>query len=112
MGDSSTVNSTLLLDQFKEEKGTIDLVTFDDPDPASTAVPKKKRKERSIKPRNKNFIRALEAVRFEGMGFCKAARMHGVNNRTLWLEYQKLGYPSTKLRKSANRKEAAAAATT
>lgn len=49
--------------------------------------------------KNENFLRALEAVRFQGMGFCKAARMHGVNNRTLWLEYKKLGYPSKKPRK-------------
>lgn len=33
--------------------------------------------------------KAIEAVRFDGMGFCKAARIHGVNNRTLWLQYHK-----------------------
>lgn len=42
---------------------------------------------------DENFVRALEAVRFGGIGFCKAARMYGVNNRTLWLEYKKRGYP-------------------
>lgn len=55
--------------------------------------------KRKMIRQNENFIRALEAVRFEGIGFCKAARMHGVNNRTLWLEYQKLGYPTKKSRK-------------
>lgn len=55
--------------------------------------------KRKLIRQNENFIRALEAVRFDGIGFCKAARMHGVNNRTLWLEYQKLGYPTKKPRK-------------
>ncbi|KAJ8897229.1 hypothetical protein PR048_002575 [Dryococelus australis] len=55
------------------------------------------RRKRSINPQaDENFIRALEAVRFGGIGFCKAARMYGVNNRTLWLEYKKRGYPVTR----------------
>lgn len=58
--------------------------------------------KRKLIRQNENFIRALEAVRCEGIGFCKAARMHGVNNRTLWLEYQKLGYPMKKPRKKQN----------
>lgn len=49
--------------------------------------------------KNENFLRALEAVRDEGIGFCKAAKIHGVNNRTLWLEYQKRGYPMKNARK-------------
>lgn len=44
-----------------------------------------------------NFIKALDAVRYGGIGFCKAARMYGVNNRTLWLEYKKRGYPNIRL---------------
>lgn len=52
--------------------------------------------------KNENFLRALEAVRDEGIGFCKAAKIHGVNNRTLWLEYQKLGYPMKNSRKKSN----------
>lgn len=51
--------------------------------------------------KNENFLRALEAVRDEGIGFCKAAKLHGVNNRTLWLEYQKLGYPMKNARKKS-----------
>ncbi|XP_055315415.1 longitudinals lacking protein, isoforms H/M/V-like isoform X2 [Sitodiplosis mosellana] len=51
--------------------------------------------------KNENFLRALQAVRDEGMGFCKAAKIHGVNNRTLWLEYQKLGYPMKNARKKS-----------
>ncbi|CAK1554660.1 unnamed protein product [Leptosia nina] len=43
-----------------------------------------------------NFQRALEAVRIGGIGFCKAARLFGVNNRTLWLEYKKKGYPNNR----------------
>ena len=55
------------------------------------------RRKRSINPQaDENFLRALEAVRFGGIGFCKAARMYGVNNRTLWLEYKKRGYPVTR----------------
>lgn len=50
---------------------------------------------------NENFLRALEAVRDEGIGFCKAAKLHGVNNRTLWLEYQKRGYPMKNARKKS-----------
>lgn len=56
------------------------------------------KRKRSINPQgDENFIRALEAVRFGGIGFCKAARMYGVNNRTLWLEYKKRGYPNFRL---------------
>lgn len=56
------------------------------------------KKKRSVNPQaDENFIRALEAVRFGGIGFCKAARMYGVNNRTLWLEYKKRGYPISRL---------------
>lgn len=56
------------------------------------------KRKRSINPQaDENFVRALEAVRFGGIGFCKAARMYGVNNRTLWLEYKKRGYPISRL---------------
>ncbi|KAK9891494.1 hypothetical protein WA026_014731 [Henosepilachna vigintioctopunctata] len=58
-------------------------------------MPKKKR---SVNPQSEeNFIKALDAVRNGGIGFCKAARMYGVNNRTLWLEYKKRGYPNFRL---------------
>lgn len=53
--------------------------------------------------KNENFLRALEAVRDKGIGFCKAAKIHGVNNRTLWLEYQKRGYPMKNARKNHNK---------
>ncbi|XP_030753390.1 longitudinals lacking protein, isoforms H/M/V-like isoform X3 [Sitophilus oryzae] len=56
------------------------------------------KRKRSVNPQSdENFIKALEAVRFGGIGFCKAARMYGVNNRTLWLEYKKRGYPNFRL---------------
>lgn len=56
------------------------------------------KRKRSLNPQSEeNFIKALEAVRFGGIGFCKAARMYGVNNRTLWLEYKKRGYPNFRL---------------
>lgn len=56
------------------------------------------KRKRSINPQgDENFIRALDAVRFGGIGFCKAARLYGVNNRTLWLEYKKRGYPNFRL---------------
>lgn len=56
------------------------------------------KRKRSVNPQaDENFLRALEAVRFGGIGFCKAARMYGVNNRTLWLEYKKRGYPNFRL---------------
>lgn len=59
------------------------------------AAPPKRR--RTTNPQSEeNFQRALEAVRVGGIGFCKAARMFGVNNRTLWLEYKKKGYPNTR----------------
>lgn len=51
--------------------------------------------------KNENFLLALKAVRDQGMGFCKAAKIYGVNNRTLWLEYQKLGYPIKNARKKS-----------
>ncbi|XP_072930902.1 uncharacterized protein [Epargyreus clarus] len=59
-----------------------------------TPVPKRRR---TTNPQSEeNFKRALDAVRFGGIGFCKAARMFGVNNRTLWLEYKKKGYPNNR----------------
>lgn len=59
------------------------------------AAPAKRR--RTTNPQSEeNFQRALEAVRIGGIGFCKAARMFGVNNRTLWLEYKKKGYPNNR----------------
>ncbi|RZC36362.1 tramtrack, alpha isoform, partial [Asbolus verrucosus] len=74
------------------------------------------KRKRSINPQgDENFIRALEAVRFGGIGFCKAARMYGVNNRTLWLEYKKRGYPNFRLsiknRKQENNQATATEAT-
>lgn len=55
------------------------------------------RRKRSTNPQqDENFIAALEAVRTGGLGFCKAAKIYGVNNRTLWLEYKKRGYPITR----------------
>ncbi|XP_075228928.1 uncharacterized protein LOC142328784 isoform X1 [Lycorma delicatula] len=64
-------------------------------------------RRRSNDPQHsENFRNALEAVRVGGLGFCKAARLFGVNNRTLWLEYKRLGYPvvrrSLKNMKSSN----------
>ncbi|XP_047041277.1 longitudinals lacking protein, isoforms H/M/V-like isoform X2 [Helicoverpa zea] len=62
--------------------------------PPDAPLPTQKRR-RTIKPQSEeNFQRALEAVRYGNIGFCKAARLFGVNNRTLWLEYKKRGYPN------------------
>lgn len=58
--------------------------------------PTPKRRRTTNPQSEENFQRALEAVRFGGIGFCKAARMFGVNNRTLWLEYKKKGYPNNR----------------
>lgn len=61
---------------------------------AGVAQPQPQKRKRSVNPQgDENFLRALDAVRFGGIGFCKAARLYGVNNRTLWLEYKKRGYP-------------------
>lgn len=61
------------------------------PQPSPQPPPRRKR---SVNPQqDDNFIQALEAVRYGGLGFCKAAKLYGVNNRTLWLEYKKRGYP-------------------
>ncbi|XP_075990574.1 uncharacterized protein LOC142986159 isoform X1 [Anticarsia gemmatalis] len=61
-----------------------------------TPMPTPKRRRTTNPQSEENFQRALEAVRFGGIGFCKAARMFGVNNRTLWLEYKKKGYPNNR----------------
>lgn len=63
--------------------------------PPSSPSPTVRRK-RTDTQRDENFLQALEAVRTGGIGFCKAARMYGVNNRTLWLEYRRRGYPITR----------------
>lgn len=83
----------------------------------ATVTPAPPKRKRSVNPQGEeNFLRALDAVRFGGIGFCKgkypftsccylgrcfnchrlhvlAARLYGVNNRTLWLEFKKRGYP-------------------
>lgn len=60
-------------------------------------APVQPKRRRATNPQaEENFQRALEAVRIGGIGFCKAARMFGVNNRTLWLEYKKKGYPNNR----------------
>ncbi|XP_028173668.1 longitudinals lacking protein, isoforms H/M/V-like isoform X3 [Ostrinia furnacalis] len=65
--------------------------------PQEPAPQPQPRRRRTTNPQSEeNFQRALEAVRFGGIGFCKAARMFGVNNRTLWLEYKKKGYPNNR----------------
>lgn len=65
--------------------------------PPQEPPPQPPRRRRTTNPQSEeNFQRALEAVRFGGIGFCKAARMFGVNNRTLWLEYKKKGYPNNR----------------
>lgn len=82
------------------------------PPPVNTnSPPQLLKRKRNINPQGEeNFVRALEAVRFGGIGFCKAARMYGVNNRTLWLEYKKRGYPISRL-SIKNRKPEYAGAT-
>ncbi|XP_073956938.1 uncharacterized protein isoform X2 [Choristoneura fumiferana] len=68
-----------------------------EPHPAHDLPPAQPKRRRATNPQSEeNFQRALEAVRFGGIGFCKAARMFGVNNRTLWLEYKKKGYPNNR----------------
>ncbi|XP_031346812.1 protein bric-a-brac 1-like isoform X3 [Photinus pyralis] len=67
-------------------------------DHIANSPPSSQKRKRSINPQaDENFVRALEAVRFGGIGFCKAAKMYGVNNRTLWLEYKKRGYPNHRI---------------
>lgn len=48
---------------------------------------------------DENLSLAIEAVS-KGMGFCRASKVYNVNNRSLWLEYKKLGLPSSRHRKS------------
>ncbi|XP_050422086.1 longitudinals lacking protein, isoforms H/M/V-like isoform X2 [Adelges cooleyi] len=52
----------------------------------------RKKREPGIRDSDR-FKEALEAVRAGRMGFCRAAQEYGINNRTLWLEYKKKGYP-------------------
>ncbi|XP_054289518.1 longitudinals lacking protein, isoforms H/M/V-like [Macrosteles quadrilineatus] len=69
-------------------------------------IPIRRTSENEATPRPRRIIRrdssiqhstdfrlALEAVRCGELGFCKAAKTFKVNNRTLWLEYKKRGYP-------------------
>lgn len=60
-------------------------------------IPHQRMRRKSKPQSEENFQRALEAVRFGGIGFCKAARLFGVNNRTLWLEYKKRGYTNNRM---------------
>lgn len=64
-----------------------------------TTATRKVGKERRGRPKTNGpeMEQAIEAVR-KGMGFCRAARTYGINNRTLWLEYQKRGYVSDRAR--------------
>lgn len=75
------------------------------PSPGPSCVPESQQTPQQMIPKRRRttnpqseekFQRALDAVRFGGIGFCKAARLFGVNNRTLWLEYKKKGYPNNR----------------
>lgn len=67
------------------------------PAPGAHALAHAPRRRRTTNPQaEEKFQQALNAVRFGGIGFCKAARLFGVNNRTLWLEYKKKGYPNNR----------------
>ncbi|XP_076383332.1 BTB-protein-VII isoform X1 [Megalopta genalis] len=106
-GTSTTGSSCALTNYPNPSHGTLQHATSSGPSPSvqcpsncqspcaspQTAIKRK----RSTNPQaDENFIRALDAVRYGGIGFCKAARMFGVNNRTLWLEYKKRGYPNNR----------------
>lgn len=64
------------------------------PDCSIIPVSSTSRRKWSSNQDNVNFQEALEAVRTKKLGFCKAAKIFGVNNRSLWLEYKKRGYPT------------------
>ncbi|XP_026827406.1 mucin-5AC [Ooceraea biroi] len=106
-GTSTTGSSCALTNYPNSSHGTLQHTSSGGPSPSAqcpsncqspcaspqTAIKRK----RSTNPQaDENFIRALDAVRYGGIGFCKAARMFGVNNRTLWLEYKKRGYPNNR----------------
>ncbi|XP_076287716.1 BTB-protein-VII isoform X3 [Lasioglossum baleicum] len=106
-GTSTTGSSCALTNYPNSSHGTLQHASSSGPSPSAqcpsncqspcaspqTAIKRK----RSTNPQaDENFIRALDAVRYGGIGFCKAARMFGVNNRTLWLEYKKRGYPNNR----------------
>nr|XP_034188529.1 flocculation protein FLO11 [Osmia lignaria] len=106
-GTSTTGSSCALTNYPNSSHGTLQHASSGGPSPSAqcpsncqspcaspqTAIKRK----RSTNPQaDENFIRALDAVRYGGIGFCKAARMFGVNNRTLWLEYKKRGYPNNR----------------
>lgn len=60
---------------------------------------------------SENFSLALEAVRSGSLGFCKAAKIYGLNNRTLWLEYKKRGYPTIRPPVNAKHKNSLSSST-
>ncbi|XP_012275183.1 longitudinals lacking protein, isoforms H/M/V isoform X2 [Orussus abietinus] len=106
-GTSTTGSSCALTSYPNSSHGSLQHASSSGPSPSAqcpsscqspcaspqTAIKRK----RSTNPQaDENFIRALDAVRYGGIGFCKAARMFGVNNRTLWLEYKKRGYPNNR----------------
>ncbi|KAG6800119.1 serine/threonine-protein kinase dyrk2 [Apis mellifera caucasica] len=106
-GTSTTGSSCALTNYPNSSHGTLQHTSSSGPSP-STQCPSNcqspcaspqtaiKRKRSTNPQADENFIRALDAVRYGGIGFCKAARMFGVNNRTLWLEYKKRGYPNNR----------------
>ncbi|XP_032678832.1 uncharacterized protein LOC116847682 [Odontomachus brunneus] len=106
-GTSTTGSSCALTNYSNSAHGTLQHASSGGPSP-STQCPSNcqspcaspqtaiKRKRSTNPQADENFIRALDAVRYGGIGFCKAARMYGVNNRTLWLEYKKRGYPNNR----------------
>lgn len=61
---------------------------------SSTFLDQQRKRKRNTCRGDENFERALEDVREGRVGFCKAARTYGINNRTLWLEFKKRGYQS------------------
>ncbi|XP_015435841.1 PREDICTED: longitudinals lacking protein, isoforms H/M/V isoform X1 [Dufourea novaeangliae] len=106
-GTSTTGSSCALTSYPNSSHGTLQHASSGGPSPSAQcpsncqspcASPQTTiKRKRSTNPQaDENFIRALDAVRYGGIGFCKAARMFGVNNRTLWLEYKKRGYPNNR----------------
>uniref|UniRef100_A0A8D8WKS5 Protein tramtrack, alpha isoform n=1 Tax=Cacopsylla melanoneura TaxID=428564 RepID=A0A8D8WKS5_9HEMI len=80
------------------------------PEATPPLTARKKRYNSCSSQDRERFNEALEAVRYGGIGFCKAARLYGVNNRSLWLEYKKRGYPTMRPGPKLKSKDPAVAA--
>lgn len=90
------IQNTVNQNVFQQPESNVEGVRLSLATGSSTEVIERETRQQRLekyKVEKPHMYPAIEAVR-QGMPFCQAARTFRINNRTLWLEYQKLGFSS------------------